>query len=606
MPRAAALLLLAAAAPAVRGDDAWVLGKDYMLYDDMEVPMDRHYRGLGNAGVVSTAYLYREGKVNYWVDTDSGLNTNDYRISRAVQHWEARTCIRFRKCATRSECGRQYMVFQDGSGCSSPIGAYGVNRINLGRACGTGAAIHEIGHSLGMTHEQCRNDRDEYVTVNYDNIIPRNKHNFNKRGRYGRSLGPYDYQSIMHYGAWDFTSNRQKTITAPVRIGQRSGLSRGDVAAIQFMYQNCQARPAKPDCMASKSETVTHTLQVGKAFQVEFNSQFIGGRAQVSYPENTTPSRRTRVTRSSGSNIGSAGFTSVTFTPSAADAGQVFTLSATMSGGSGSSTCKVAVRVAGASVPTPSTPTPPSGSCTDSLMPNGGQWFMRAYTSNYDCSYLATRPSSRCETYGGTSWKNTATGMTGQEACCACGGGSTGTFTRPPTTRAPRTPAPRPRTPSPPPPPTPAPGPCSDMTQPGSSAAWHLSNGAQFDCAYFGKDLTRCGKFGGDDYRNFGRTAQEACCVCGGGIRNDTPTPAPTTLVPPTPTPTTSAPPTPTPPTPAPPTATPPTPAPPTATPPTPAPPTATPPTPSPPTATPPTPPPPTPPPPPPPPNKDR
>ena len=38
--------------------------------------------------------------------------------------------------------------------------------------CKPGTPQHEFLHALGFHHEQSRTDRDDYVTINYDNIQP--------------------------------------------------------------------------------------------------------------------------------------------------------------------------------------------------------------------------------------------------------------------------------------------------------------------------------------------------------------------------------------------------------------------------------------------------
>lgn len=109
--------------------------------------------------------------------------------------------------------------------------------------CSTGSVIHEIGHTIGMFHEQSRSDRNSFVTVNFANIPDDREHNFDiENGSGARDLGVYDYGSIMHYGAFAFADDpnvRTITTTDPAwrdAIGQRNGLSAGDLQSVTELY----------------------------------------------------------------------------------------------------------------------------------------------------------------------------------------------------------------------------------------------------------------------------------------------------------------------------------------------------------------------------------
>ncbi len=110
--------------------------------------------------------------------------------------------------------------------------------ISIGLGCGLGQAIHEIGHAVGLWHEQSREDRDQFVRIAWENIIPNMEHNFDQHIADGDDIGPYDYDSVMHYPAKAFSSNGLDTIVAlgGQPIGQRNGLSDADVAAVLELY----------------------------------------------------------------------------------------------------------------------------------------------------------------------------------------------------------------------------------------------------------------------------------------------------------------------------------------------------------------------------------
>lgn len=78
--------------------------------------------------------------------------------------------------------------------------------IHLTSDAGIGTIMHEIMHALGFPHEQSRSDRDDYVAINYDNIILHQRYNFFKKNNYLPNT-PYDYESIVHYPSYAFSNS---------------------------------------------------------------------------------------------------------------------------------------------------------------------------------------------------------------------------------------------------------------------------------------------------------------------------------------------------------------------------------------------------------------
>ena len=60
---------------------------------------------------------------------------------------------------------------------------------------------HELGHVLGFFHEHQRWDRDQCVTIHYENIKPGRAFDYDwiSKTNWLVSSLPYDYRSIMHY-----------------------------------------------------------------------------------------------------------------------------------------------------------------------------------------------------------------------------------------------------------------------------------------------------------------------------------------------------------------------------------------------------------------------
>ncbi len=179
-----------------------------------------------------------------WDDSSTAADENATmrtRIGNAINEIEAVTAVRF---VPRSGQG-DYVRFRSSSGCSSRVGREGGRQdINLSTACGQWSVVHEMLHALGLQHEQTRHDRNSFVTINFDNIQSGKKHNFETQDL-AFDLGSYDYDSVMHYGAFAFCKKDSagtcvgptiETIPAGIAIGQRSNMSSGDISAVNRLY----------------------------------------------------------------------------------------------------------------------------------------------------------------------------------------------------------------------------------------------------------------------------------------------------------------------------------------------------------------------------------
>jgi hypothetical protein len=204
---------------------------------------DRATRGVVISG---ERFRWTEGIVPY--DVDRSLAADDPRVRQAIEHWQQATAIVFVQRTARNRSQHpDYLLFgffEDA--CWSSVGRQGGEQLlSVGSGCAAGNVIHELGHALGLWHEQSREDRARFVTVVAENILPSMEHNFDQHVRDGDDLGEYDYQSIMHYLPDAFSRNGEPTLvpTRPgVQIGQRQGLSPGDCRAIGAMYAEQIAR----------------------------------------------------------------------------------------------------------------------------------------------------------------------------------------------------------------------------------------------------------------------------------------------------------------------------------------------------------------------------
>lgn len=96
----------------------------------------------------------------------------------------SKTCIKFVRIQEYQKLPANTWVNITGhqKGCFSNLGrnAYGPTTLNLDvNACfrTIGHAMHEMLHTLGVYHEHMRPDRDEYITIIWENVKQGNQCN---------------------------------------------------------------------------------------------------------------------------------------------------------------------------------------------------------------------------------------------------------------------------------------------------------------------------------------------------------------------------------------------------------------------------------------------
>jgi len=138
----------------------------------------------------------------------------------------------------------------DQGGCFSQIGRvgpYSSQALSLGQNClQTGIIQHEFIHALGFYHEQSRPDRDNHITVHWNNIFSNMCHNFDRCRGCATSHG-YDINSIMQYESSGFSCNNRYTMTtrAGGYIGYKYNLTPMDISKIRAYYQ-CNGNGPSP------------------------------------------------------------------------------------------------------------------------------------------------------------------------------------------------------------------------------------------------------------------------------------------------------------------------------------------------------------------------
>ena len=141
---------------------------------------------------------------------------NKLATMQAIDLWQRSSNVEFVELtSTNKEQYPDYLCFipAQGTQCSSHIGKQGGKQeVKLAPRCNMMSTAHEIGHALGLWHEQSRLDRNQYIRIVWDNIDADHRHNFDQHLTESKDYGPYNFDSLMHYSSKAFSINGEDTM----------------------------------------------------------------------------------------------------------------------------------------------------------------------------------------------------------------------------------------------------------------------------------------------------------------------------------------------------------------------------------------------------------
>lgn len=189
---------------------------DYIVVDDMllhpdQIAADEGRRGAQTQGFprgfAARFFSWDAGVVPYEI-APNFTDAQRQRVLNAMTIWSRLAPLVFVPRTTQ----RGFLAITkddppaDGSipsPCFAQVGQVGratTGRLNLGSTCSDSprTIAHEMGHSLGFEHEHQRADRDDYISIDLGNV-PQNAHYAFTKYSTIPLVGPYDFNSVMHY-----------------------------------------------------------------------------------------------------------------------------------------------------------------------------------------------------------------------------------------------------------------------------------------------------------------------------------------------------------------------------------------------------------------------
>ena len=186
-----------------------------------------------------TAFSRWPNRTIYYTIASNMGSININKINSAVNEYNSKTNTRWVQRTNQSNYVEFIFGSSNGSDGWAHIGYQGGKQtVSLDQYISVGSVIHEMGHTVGLYHEHCRQDRDQYVSIQWGNIQDGQAYNFNKYTS-GTDIGPFNINSVMMYWPTSYSKNGLPTIKRADGSNftyNRTGFTTGDINTINAMY----------------------------------------------------------------------------------------------------------------------------------------------------------------------------------------------------------------------------------------------------------------------------------------------------------------------------------------------------------------------------------
>ena len=189
----------------------------------------------GSSGLIEVPYIVDAGNATTIASAVAEVN----RVMAGVLQWVPRAAqsdyVSFNLSATGI-----------GGSCSSSVGRIvGRQTINGDPECAASTLVHEMGHAMGLWHVQQDANANAFVDLKLNRMDPGKRSN--NQAIFGtRTVGGYDYNSIMHYFRTSFPAYADRvtleTKPAGIDVAGNNTYSPADIDALLRLYGSAPTR----------------------------------------------------------------------------------------------------------------------------------------------------------------------------------------------------------------------------------------------------------------------------------------------------------------------------------------------------------------------------